>query len=516
MIHRAAIRSLRMAVACLAVPVSQALAGPCILPVTGEEPMSEVETRQPYRLATNPITLPGYQGLLLRPLNRPSKDHAFQILGTRYEPVPAPAPGSNIFDKDLIQTASGDRFLAGWDNRILWHLPAGSQQWQQVRPGARWWGTAYDDGSEEFYVGFGAKEPLLRWDGTAFVPAGPMPTIFPGETSTHTENGLPIAILTLPGAGGTFAVAVDWFNEKRRSLWFRPTAGDWTLVATQPDLDRLAPGLIFPGPFGDADVSADGTTVRLFAGTQHEATVLLRKGVGGWRLDSAAPIQNWVTHDPSGIRLGWIGQPRQDLTERYLLFFDRPVDPVPPVLHALDPGTLASRPLPGPAPVGEVTGNSIFYLGSIWQIPGVEPLLIRAADGWYTFNGAVLAPLPALAAVGRHPRVRRLGPLVLIQSSTGLLVLDETLTARRVDSFPHPEPDGSVMIDHIEASGLFVVTRSTSDTVHISTDFRRFDALAAPSAVTKVVAALPDRPALLLVGEDGLYTLEAECPSQRG
>lgn len=45
-------------------------AGPCILPIEGEEPMSEVEVRQPSRLAWNPITLPGYAGLLLRPINR--------------------------------------------------------------------------------------------------------------------------------------------------------------------------------------------------------------------------------------------------------------------------------------------------------------------------------------------------------------------------------------------------------------------------------------------------------------
>jgi len=51
-----------------ALPVA---AGPCILPVTGEEPMSEVEREQPYRLASHPISLPGYDGLLMRPLNRP-------------------------------------------------------------------------------------------------------------------------------------------------------------------------------------------------------------------------------------------------------------------------------------------------------------------------------------------------------------------------------------------------------------------------------------------------------------
>ncbi|WP_409734466.1 hypothetical protein [Tabrizicola flagellatus] len=50
-----------------------------------------------------------------------------------------------------------------------------------------------------------------------------MPSVLGEAPSPLTEDGLPLAILTLPGAGGTFAVAVDWYNEDARSLWFRPT-----------------------------------------------------------------------------------------------------------------------------------------------------------------------------------------------------------------------------------------------------------------------------------------------------
>lgn len=81
-----------------ALPVA---AGPCILPVEGGEPMSEVEREQPYRLASHPISLPGYHGLLLRPLNRPDEPGFHVVDGWDYRKLARPAPGSNIFDGDL-------------------------------------------------------------------------------------------------------------------------------------------------------------------------------------------------------------------------------------------------------------------------------------------------------------------------------------------------------------------------------------------------------------------------------
>ena len=140
-------------------------AGPCILPVTGEEPMSEVEREQPYRLASHPIILPGYDGLLLRPLNRPDEPEFYEIDGRQYRRLASPAPGSNIIDRDLVLATGGDYFLPGWAGRVLWHLPASSDTWEEARPGETWWGTAFDEGTQDFYVGFAPKAPLLRWDG---------------------------------------------------------------------------------------------------------------------------------------------------------------------------------------------------------------------------------------------------------------------------------------------------------------------------------------------------------------
>ena len=142
-------------------------ARPCILPVMGEEPMSEVEREQPYRLATHPITLPGYDGLLLRPLNRLDEPKFYEIAGRDYRRLARPAPGSNIFDEDIRSATGGDYFLPGRDGSVLWHLPYGSDTRQEARPGHKWWGTAYDEGTQEFYVGFAPQAPLLLWDGDA-------------------------------------------------------------------------------------------------------------------------------------------------------------------------------------------------------------------------------------------------------------------------------------------------------------------------------------------------------------
>ncbi len=491
-----------------------ATSGPCILPVQGEEPLSEVEADQPYRLAIDPITLPGYKGLLVRPHNRPDDSNFYEITGHTYRRIATPAPGSTFLDSESLPVSGSGQFLLGWEGRVVWHLPDGSDDWQDAAPGQTWWGYAYDPGAQDLYLSFGPGSPTQRWDGTAFRPAGPMPTVYLDAVSPISADALPAAILTLPKAGGTFAIARELRNEDWRSLWFRPLNGDWTLISDKLALDKLVPGLSYPGPFRDADVSDDGQTVRLFAGHPREASVLLRKTAEGWALNNAAPYQTWVTHRSSGIRLAWIGETRQDLTERFLLFFTRPVTPVPPVLNALDPGTLTPRPISGITPTRSETETGVFYFGSIKDVPGLDPLLVRADDGWRAFDGTTVTAVPALRsdAVGH---ISSVGPLVLLQSREGVSVLDNTLTTRPSTSFPVAEPRiSAVGIVHIAAAKLFVVVERHSANVYVSEDFESFRRVESPTPITQLVAPLPDRPGLLLVGADGLYTFEADCPAK--
>jgi hypothetical protein len=495
-----------------------AQADPCFLPITGEEPLSEVELEQPGRLAWNPLTLPGYDGLLLRPINRPSKGHFYQIIGTAYQKMAEPAAGSSIIDPEMWTARGGDIFLHDVDGGKIWHWPPGSDEWLELRGIGRWSITAYDDGTQDFYVGSGPKGPLLRWDGDAFVPAGPMPTAFDDATSSQTDLGMPRAILTLPEAGGTFAVAIDWYNENWRSLWFRPFGGDWTLIANKASLESLAPGLLFPGPFRDADVSKDGNTVRLFAGYPREASVLLQRGPDGWKLEAAAPFQAWVTHDSSGMRIALIGETLQNLTERYLLFFERSVEPDPPVLHTLGPGTLVPTPLPDIEVTGESIGSGMLYIGRVARVPGVDPLLIETAEGWHAFDGTGVTALPSLTTdlVGERATIRRVGPIILVQSGKGVFRLSETLVAERIETFPNPEPYyGSVWIEYLDQARLYVTGSTLSDVVHVSEDFETFAPTHSPVVINSLVAPLPDRPGLLLVGPDGLYTFEADCATVR-
>ena len=490
-------------------------AGPCILPVTGEEPMSEVEREQPGRLAWNPLVLPGYEGLLLRPINRPRDGHFYQIVGTAYQKVAEPAAGWSILDHELRVARGGDHFLSDGAIGRLWHLPQGSDEWQEVRLENRTSITAYDEGTQDFYVASGKGTKVLRWDGTGFVPSGPMPTAFGDAVSSGAPEGLPRAILTLPQAGGTFAVAIDWYNEDWRSLWFRPSGGPWALIATQQDLDRLTPGLRFPGPFRDADVSGDGQTVRLFSNHLKDASVLLRRGPDGWKLEEAAPYQGWVKHRGSGIRLAWSGKFSQDLTERVLLFFERSVAFKPPVLQALDPGTLVPRHVTEVTPRMEIGAKTAFNRSSIVEVPGVEPLLVETETGWMAFDGNGFRSLPGWEAdrIGETARISRIGPLVLINALEGVFRVTDTLDAEQVQSFPEGTlPLPTTSITWLEDAALFVVVGSNDEAVFTSRDFVSFERVPSPDPITSAVAALPDRPGMLLVGTDGLYTLEAECP----
>ncbi|MEJ6396271.1 hypothetical protein V8J82_23660, partial [Gymnodinialimonas sp. 2305UL16-5] len=151
---------------------------------------------------------------------------------------------------------------------------------------------AYDTETRDFYVLFRDEVQTLRWNGEALVPAGPLPTVGRDGAAELSERAVPRAILTLAEAGGTFAVGINWRNEDERNLWFRPFDGNWTLIADNTDLERFAPRSRFPGPFGDADVSEDGSFVRLFAGHNRQSTVLLRRGPSGWVLEGALPLNS--------------------------------------------------------------------------------------------------------------------------------------------------------------------------------------------------------------------------------
>ena len=107
----------------------EAVADSCILPVLGEEPLSDIELEQPYRLGSNPLVLPGYDGLLVRPLNRPGPGGFYEIDGNTYQVREEPAPGSNIFDGEALLVHGGHHILLGWQNNIAWQLAPGSDRW---------------------------------------------------------------------------------------------------------------------------------------------------------------------------------------------------------------------------------------------------------------------------------------------------------------------------------------------------------------------------------------------------
>ncbi len=56
------------------------------------------------------------------------------------------------------------------------------------------------------------------------------------------------------------------------------------------------------------------------------------------------------------------------------------------------------------------------------------------------------------------------------------------------------------------------MTSPVAGPVYTSRDFVNFEKTPSPSPIKSAIAALPDRPGMLLVGPDGLYTLEADCP----
>lgn len=113
--------------------------------------------------------------------------------------------------------------------------------------------------------------------------------------------------------------------------------------------------------------------------------------------------------------------------------------------------------------------------------------------------------------IGDHPQIFRAGPLVLIQSLTGVFRLTDALGAKRVETFPEQKSTSSTSITWLDKAGLFVVTGTMDPAVYVSPDLVDFDRVDAPARMG-AVAALPDRPGMLLSSAGGLYTLEVDCP----
>jgi hypothetical protein len=191
------------------------------------------------------------------------------------------------------------------------------------------------------------------------------------------------------------------------------------------------------------------------------------------------------------------------------------VDFKPPILQALDPGTLVPRPVTEVTPRIEIGARAAFNLSRIVEVPGVEPLLVQTDTGWMAFDGKAFQDLPDLKAdrIGETARIFRVGPLKLIQSLKGVFRLTERLEAEPVLTFPEgTSPLPTTSITWLKEAGMFVVVGSRDQAVFTSRDFVSFERVPSPVPITSDVAALPDRPGMLLVGPDGLYTLEAECP----
>jgi hypothetical protein len=61
----------------------------CVRPVLGSEPLLDVEREQPYRLATSPRHIPGYDGLVVKAFNR---HELYEIRGHRYQKIESDFP----------------------------------------------------------------------------------------------------------------------------------------------------------------------------------------------------------------------------------------------------------------------------------------------------------------------------------------------------------------------------------------------------------------------------------------
>ncbi|WP_308917456.1 hypothetical protein [Jannaschia sp. LMIT008] len=191
----------------------------CIRPVQGSAPVNAIEREQPYRLATNPVVVPGYDRLIVQAGNRyDTHPTLYRIEGDRFLPLDRALPGAPHYDAvDPVPLRDGSTGFIEVTPPILWHLPGDGSGWRTL-PWARDFAWAVHDAGTGVVTVATRDGRVWDWDGTSRTPADPSPPLAP-----MSDRGRVTDLRTLPAGLGRLATTYDGGNGT--ILWHRTHPG---------------------------------------------------------------------------------------------------------------------------------------------------------------------------------------------------------------------------------------------------------------------------------------------------
>ncbi len=474
----------------------------CVLPLENGRPLLNIEKEQPYRMARSPTVIPGWKNLVVKALNR---GELYEISGQQYRKITAEFPHlwGFAFDNGIHQLADGDTVGIGWKPRKIYHLKAGDNEFQEVPSSEKYYSAFFDKNSKTLFIRKKITDQVFSTLMGGRLEPSMIPTIDLKWSKPLSVN--PIFIPKLDGYMASTGAEL-WFWKAGYSVW------------------RLVQGSgerrFGPGQYGNYQLKNAKIYVDIYSQTM-KIVEPSDRGVSYFEIRDGLPVYigigspgNWEFQPPSEALLGWVGKETQSLKWSILGLLDLPREPVVPKLFVLDKGSIVPRHLPGIEPQSSIVGDSLWYWTQFYSVPEFNVTLLRLKTGLGAFDGTIVKLLPQLSydIIGKVVSFTYGKGLTFIKTEKAIFQLLPDLSVRRVEDLPSSPPwNYNFSMNYVEKMGFFLLVHRQSGQIFSSTDMLSFAKVNSKVKISSFVAELPDRPAALLVGEDGLYTVEQKC-----
>lgn len=473
----------------------------CLMPVAGSEAQLNVEIDQPYRIATSPKIILGFEGLVVKAVNR----HAlYEFNGVSLNLIESDFPHVRgfAFEHGIHIAPNLDGYGFGSDPRMIFYARHGSSNWDPIAETQDYYHAFFDQGAGAVYVRSTQSDSISRIENGRVRAEANLP-VFNGDRT--------ISIRTVPEINGALALTGRQRSipSESSSIWFRSGEGAWERIAMDfPEGERLLDTL------EGAAIHEIDSLVKIFPANSAFEPIIFQTSTDGLVFVGTAPRGKWDYYPPSMTWIGWSGQLVQPTTRAWLGFWEVDAETMPPIALVLGPNATEVRVVPNLRPPSQTAGNKIFYRPETIILAGDMPALIRSEEGIASFDGVEFTEVEALRYedVGDFPLIRSLGDAHLVHSERGIFFLNDDLSIVHIDSFPVAEPwPHETSIDYVDAWQTYVIVDRPSGTVFVSSNMRNFFPIASTERISKFVGVLPKPTSVLVVGESRLFAVTDRC-----
>ncbi|SMX31182.1 hypothetical protein [Actibacterium lipolyticum] len=463
----------------------------CVRDVVGGEAKLPVEIEQPYRIASDPITIPGFDGLVFKAVNR---HQLYEYDGSRYNLIESDFPHvwGFAFEHGIHVNLNGNAYGFGSKPKVIFYHQDGTSSWEPIEATRDYWDAFFDQGAGEAY--FRTSRRADAWNRIVagrVQPQEPLP-IFHGDITR--------SVRTVPEISGAFALTGGPSLTVRQSssIWFRADGGTWRRIPmTLPDGARLFDTLL------DAVIEVSGDLVRIFPENNAFKPLFFKLADGNMTFAGFAPAGDWTRHPATGVWFGWSGPDAQT---------KRGVERMRPKAFMLGPGEVRATLVENLEPP---VLDKDFYLPKTVMLSGEMPAFLSDSHGFLAFDGSGFSRPAGLSYenLGDLPRVRSLGGKHLSQSEKGVFEIKEDLSVVRFDNFPIVQPwTHLVSIDYVDAWEVFVIADKASGKLFASSNMQEFEVIPSTEPLRSIISILDEPPSVLIGGQAGLVSMTDRCP----